>query len=226
LQISQGFSYQSIFKNKLLGSAIMLSSAIGVGTLSMAWSAQAYMAGKSFTETQLSIAWAILNMAAAISAWFPHRSKKILGGAGSIKLICVFIPCGFIALALLPLPLAMASLLLFYLLRGLATPLLKDYVNRHSPADYRATVLSIRSLVIRLGFAALGFIIAAFGGSGTSNILFINFSAVSAASALAALWFFMRAAQENARYRTACRIKQPISYISATFTNTGLNSNP
>ncbi len=43
----------------------------------------------------------------------------------------------------------------FYFSRGIATPVLKDYINRITADDIRATVLSIRSLIIRAFFAAI-----------------------------------------------------------------------
>ena len=47
------------------------------------------------------------------------------------------------------------TLLVFYFCRGIATPVLKDYINRITTSDIRATILSIRSLLIRAFFAAI-----------------------------------------------------------------------
>ena len=44
----------------------------------------------------------------------------------------------------------------FYIIRGLATPILKNQIHGITPSGIRATVLSIRSLIIRLAFAILG----------------------------------------------------------------------
>ena len=38
--------------------------------------------------------------------------------------------------------------------RGVATPVLRDYMNRHIPSEMRATVMSIRSFIIRILFAS------------------------------------------------------------------------
>ena len=48
----------------------------------------------------------------------------------------------------------LAILTLFYITRGVATPVLRDYMNRHTPSEMRATVMSIRSFVIRIFFAS------------------------------------------------------------------------
>ena len=44
----------------------------------------------------------------------------------------------------------------FYLVRGYATPVLKDYINRITASHIRATVLSVRNFIIRLLFALTG----------------------------------------------------------------------
>ena len=45
---------------------------------------------------------------------------------------------------------------MFYIVRGFATPVLKDYINRMTESDKRATVLSVRNFIIRLNFAIIG----------------------------------------------------------------------
>ncbi|MFV0376109.1 MAG: hypothetical protein ACK5JD_02265, partial [Mangrovibacterium sp.] len=47
-------------------------------------------------------------------------------------------------------------LFFFYLVRGLAHPILKDYINRYTKSEVRATILSIRNFVIRINFAVIG----------------------------------------------------------------------
>jgi sugar phosphate permease len=46
-------------------------------------------------------------------------------------------------------------ILIFYIFRGVATPVLRDYINRYSDSDSRATILSLRSFLIRGFFAIL-----------------------------------------------------------------------
>jgi hypothetical protein len=45
---------------------------------------------------------------------------------------------------------------MFYLARGLATPILRNYINIITTSDVRATVLSVRNFLIRLVFAVTG----------------------------------------------------------------------
>jgi hypothetical protein len=63
---------------------------------------------------------------------------------------------GYLALSRFHLPGGLVILYLFYLVRGYATPVLKDYINRITASHIRATVLSVRNFIIRLLFALLG----------------------------------------------------------------------
>ena len=44
-------------------------------------------------------------------------------------------------------------ILLIYLLRGIVTPILRNAINENTTSNKRATILSIRSLIIRISFA-------------------------------------------------------------------------
>jgi len=46
-------------------------------------------------------------------------------------------------------------LFIFYANRGYATPLLRNYINHHTESNVRATVMSIRSFIIRTCFAII-----------------------------------------------------------------------
>jgi len=87
---------------------------------------------------------------------------------------------------------ALPVLGLFYLARGVATPLLRNYINLITTSEVRATVLSVRNLLIRLTFAItgpiFGWITDQYGLSSammSAGILFAILSGVS-------LIFFLR----------------------------------
>jgi len=46
-------------------------------------------------------------------------------------------------------------ILIIYLVRGLATPVLRNFINKETDSEIRATILSIRSFCIRLTFSIL-----------------------------------------------------------------------
>ncbi len=147
---------EALVINGKLSSAIILSSMTGIATLCMAWSSQVYFVHNGFTEVVITPLWITLNLTVALVAAFASKTKETLGNKISLLLIIVYIPCGYIFLGWLPLLPALISLYLFYGVRGYATPVLKDLINQNCESPTRATVLSIRNLIIRFGFTLLG----------------------------------------------------------------------
>lgn len=149
-------SYQSLFINLKLSSTICFSAVIGTATLCMAWTAQVYFVHSGLTENSITPLWVFLNLAAALVAAYAGKIHDYLGPRLAMLVIVFAIPCGYIFLGILPFYAALFSLFFFYFVRGYATPLLKDLVNKNCPPSIRATVLSIRSMIIRASFAIIG----------------------------------------------------------------------
>ncbi len=146
----------ALLHNRQLAAAIILSAVTGVATLCMAWTAQIYFVAQGFNEQQITPLWVALNLVVAITSAYATVIDKKLRQLTSLALITFFIPLGYIALGLLPTSYALGSLFCFYILRGYATPVLKNLTNQFCDSAIRATVFSIRSLIIRVGFALLG----------------------------------------------------------------------
>ena len=146
----------TLLVDKKLASTILLSSVTGIATLCMAWSAQVFFVYHKMSELTITPLWVCLNLTVALVAAMATRVKTTLGARLSMLLIICYLPLAYIFLGQLPLIPALCTLFIFYAIRGYATPILKDLINRYCAAEIRATVLSIRSLIIRFGFALLG----------------------------------------------------------------------
>lgn len=146
----------AVMTNKKLSSTILLSSIAGISTLCMAWTSQIYFVSNGLTEVTITPLWIALNLTVAIVAAFASAAMKVLGKKVSLFLIVMYLPITYVLLGMLQLMPAIMCLFLFYAVRGYATPVLKDLINQNCSSSTRATVLSIRSLIIRLGFAILG----------------------------------------------------------------------
>lgn len=147
---------QSLFVNKRLATTILLSSITGISTLCMAWTAQIYFIAQTFTEVIITPLWVTLNLTVALVAAYASSITKLLGHRFSLLIIIIYIPSSYIFLGIFSLVPALCNLYIFYAVRGYATPVLKDLINHNCCSSVRATVLSLRSLIIRLGFALLG----------------------------------------------------------------------
>jgi amino acid transporter len=86
----------------------------------------------------------------------------------------------------------MGVLLAFYCARGLATPILKNYINENTGSEVRATVLSLRMFLVYILFAALFPLMGHVGDvSGWGSALTLAGSSFLFIYALALVIFFL-----------------------------------
>lgn len=146
----------ALVKNLRLRWSILLSSVVGASTLTMAWFVQPWLI-RAETPTELYGAiWTALNLLVGIVAMFAYRVELKLGRNRTILVLLLFLFLGFVMAGLLRDFWAMPFIAIFYLARGVATPILKDSINRIAPAPMRATILSVRNFIIRIIFSAWG----------------------------------------------------------------------
>jgi len=132
---------------------IWFSAVTGTATLTMAWFAQRFFGEINLDLKFYSPLWAILNFSVGIMALLAFKIEKRIGPNISIFAIAFLIPAGYLFLGIFQSYAGLIIIFLFYLVRGYATPVLKDYIHRITSSDVRATVLSIRNFTIRLIFA-------------------------------------------------------------------------
>ena len=137
-------------------SAILISSFTGAATLTYAWFVQPYFIEAGVPVSVFGILWTLLNLTTGISSMYSYRIERWLGRKNTLLVIVIFLSAGFI-LSSIEISLAGIAILFgFFLVRGLATPVLKDIINQHTDSKVRATILSIRNFEIRIIFAVIG----------------------------------------------------------------------
>jgi hypothetical protein len=146
----------SLFTDRPLRRNILFSAITGTCTLTMAWFAQPFFEYTAIDIAWFGVLWTTLNLTVAIASYTAHSLEKRVGQKISVMLIAILLPIGYLALSRSRLPGGLIILYLFYLVRGYATPVLKDYINRITASHIRATVLSVRNFIIRLLFALTG----------------------------------------------------------------------
>jgi MFS family permease len=146
----------ALFTDRPLRRNILFSAITGTATLTMAWFAQPFFEFSGVDLAWFGILWTTLNLTVAISSYTAHRLETKLGQKRSVLLIALMIPLGYLSLSRFHHATGLIILYLFYLVRGYATPVLKDYINRITASHIRATVLSVRNFIIRLFFAGCG----------------------------------------------------------------------
>ncbi|MBN1597420.1 MAG: MFS transporter [Bacteroidales bacterium] len=142
-------------QNRVLRDLVIFSSIIGFASLTMAWFAQPIFTEIGLPKQDFGYAWVVLNLLVAAGSLL---SVKL--GSVSMKkilfLLAIPLSVGFITSAFSLNLWVIVSLVIFYIIRGTAHPILKKYINDITDSGKRATVLSIRSLVIRVIYSGFG----------------------------------------------------------------------
>ena len=150
--------YFSLIKNLKLKWLIIFSSFMGVATLSIAWLAQPFFQEINIPILYFGLLWALLNLTAGLSSFNSHKFNS----KNNIFKYSIIMIVSFILLSIYQSLAGLIFIFIIYAVRGLVTPLLKNLININISSEKRATILSIRSFIIRISFASiapfLGFI--------------------------------------------------------------------
>lgn len=147
---------QSFLSNKNLRIAILLSAITGASTLTFAWLVQPFFKSINLPVEYFGILWTALNLTVGISSVFAHKFEFYTGKKRSVIFIIVLLAAGYFLSGISIVVWGIGFLFLFYLVRGVATPILKNYINLYVESDVRATMLSVRNFIIRISFAIIG----------------------------------------------------------------------
>lgn len=142
-------------KNRLLRNLILFSSVIGFASLTMAWFAQPIFSAVLLPQNFYGYAWVGLNLLVAGGSLLAARLSRF-DVRKTFILITIPMSLGFIAMALSLNYWVVIAFVIFYVTRGFAHPLLKKHINEQTESHQRATVLSVRSLLIRILYSVFG----------------------------------------------------------------------
>ncbi len=146
----------TLVSDKNLRVAILLSAVTGTATLTFAWLVQPFFIAIGLPEIYFGFFWTALNLSVGISSIFAHKVEEFLGKQWSILLVIVFLSAGYFFTGITISYWGLSFLFLFYLARGIATPIFKNYINKYTESEVRATMLSVRNFIIRIAFAVIG----------------------------------------------------------------------
>jgi hypothetical protein len=127
---------------------------MGVATLSMAWFSQPFFIAIDLPLVLFGIFWALLNFSSGISSYNSHYfSNKF--NYKSLIYFSVIMSLSFFLLGFSIISYGLFFIFIIYFLRGIVTPILRNEINKITSSNIRATVLSVRSFIIRVSFAIL-----------------------------------------------------------------------
>ena len=130
---------------------IVYSSSMGIATLSIAWFVQPFLMEIDTPIIYYGIIWAFLNFSAGTTSYYSY----LFNNHNLLIYISLTMIISFIILGLNISCFGLIFIILIYLLRGVITPNLRNLININSTSERRATVLSLRSFVIRISFAII-----------------------------------------------------------------------
>lgn len=147
----------SMFVNNMnLRISLLLSAVTGTATLTFAWLVQPYFLAIGMPVEWFGIFWTALNLAVGFSSALAHRFEEKLASSFTLLIIIGLVGGGYFLSGITVSWWGLSFLFLFYIIRGIVTPILKTSINHYTESHVRATILSVRDFLIRLFFAAIG----------------------------------------------------------------------
>jgi MFS family permease len=151
-----GVLHFTLIEHTRLRNFILFSSLIGAATLTFAWFIQPFLIEIKMPLPLFGVVWTILNLTVGFSSIFGHRIERVFSEKRMTGFIYISIAAGFIFTGLWISYYMLFLVFIVYIIRGIATPVLKDYIHILINSDVRATVLSLRDMFIRIIFAMTG----------------------------------------------------------------------
>ncbi|WP_028584743.1 MFS transporter [Desulfogranum mediterraneum] len=146
----------ALLENRRLRYTIILNIILGLVSFYPVWLIQPYMQDSGVPVEWFGPVWAVANLSVALFALASYRSHMKLGDRRMIVLFLLLTLAGYLGLGLAG---GLWGFLFYYLLtsmRGLRAPMMLNHAQQEIPSAHRAGILSLQSLLFRLGFVCTG----------------------------------------------------------------------
>ena len=135
---------------------IIYSSLVQAGGLVMVWMIQPYFSFVGLPLVFFGLAWACLNFSTGVFSIYAYKFERFFGRTNSLFSLVILLFIGFMSLSVIKSLWGIGLIFIFYFVRGINEPVLKDYINQLIGSDIRATVLSVKQLMGRMIFTIIG----------------------------------------------------------------------
>lgn len=146
----------AFLESPAIRATIVSGMLLGLGSFYMVWLIQPYMQECRVPLTWFGPAWAGANLVVALAAAGSHHVQDRIGMKGMYVLFILLTVAAYVGLGLTT---ATGGFVFYYLLtamRGFQGPLMRSRLQSLSQRKNRASILSLHSLVFRLGFVLTG----------------------------------------------------------------------
>ena len=136
--------------------AILLAALLGLASFYPVWLIQPYMQTLNVPLSWFGPIWAVANLCVSFGSIISHRVQFHLGVRGTPLLLLALVVAGYAGLAFSQVIWGFAFYFLLTIMRGIQGPFLRLALQKQSNRHERASILSLKSLVFRLGFVITG----------------------------------------------------------------------
>lgn len=133
---------------------LLLGALLGLASFFPVWLVQPYMQEHGVPLAWFGPVWAIANLTVSLGSLLSARAHFQLGSRGVIWLCLLLTATGYLGMAATTAVWGFLWYFLLTLMRGLQGPLLRQHLQQQSRRSERASILSLKSLLFRLGFVA------------------------------------------------------------------------
>ncbi len=168
------------FTSPAIRSTILSGTLLGLASFYMVWLIQPHMQACGVPVSWFGPAWAGANLVVALAASGSHRVQRSIGMRGMYGLFFLLIVAAYAGLGFST---AVGSFVFYYLLtamRGLQGPLMRSRLQALSERRNRASILSLHSLVFRLGFVLTGPLVGRLADAEGLPVTFLTLACVFA----------------------------------------------
>ncbi|NCD24767.1 MAG: MFS transporter [Deltaproteobacteria bacterium] len=169
-----GVCRHALIENPAIRSTIVFGMLLGLASFYMVWLVQPFMRECGVPLAWFGPAWAGANLVVAAASAWSHRVQHKLGLRKLSVMFGVLIVGAYLGLGLTS---AVASFVFYYLLtamRGLQGPVMRALLQQASQRRNRASILSLHSLVFRLGFVLTGPLVGRIADSHGFAVVFLS----------------------------------------------------
>ncbi|MCM2265561.1 MAG: MFS transporter, partial [Desulfuromonadales bacterium] len=151
---ARGIARRALIETPALRWALLFGALLGLASFFPVWLVQPYMQEQGVPLAWFGPIWAIANLTVSLGSILSARAQFHLGSRGVIWLCLALTAAGYLGLAATRAVWGCAWYFLLTLMRGLQGPLLRLHIQQQSRSSERASILSLKSLLFRLGFIA------------------------------------------------------------------------
>ncbi len=135
---------------------LLYGASLSTATLTAVWYFQPFFKEVGLDLVYFGVVWGFYNLVVGVTSKFSHQIEELIGDKRLLQLLPCICLLGFVLLGGIEAGIwGLGFAILIQFTRGMNQPITAYYINMLVPSDRRATIISIKSLLVRLFFAIL-----------------------------------------------------------------------